>query len=116
MSVNPELTEYTIPTNVKIIGRDAFKNSKIKKIDILDGVTKIDICAFFNSAIESISSPNTGIMICITASDEVGLEEIDKITSEISSLASPEANIVFGMNFDETMGDNLKTVLIATKK
>lgn len=58
----------------------------------------------------------TGIMICITASDEVGLEEIDKITSEISSLASTEANIVFGMNFDESMGDDLKTVLIATKK
>lgn len=58
----------------------------------------------------------TGIMLCITASGEVGLEEIDKITSAISSVAAPEANIIFGMNFDETMDDKLKAVLIATKK
>lgn len=58
----------------------------------------------------------TGIMICITASGEVGLEEIDKITSAISDVASPDANVIFGMNFDETMEDKLKAVLIATKK
>ena len=58
----------------------------------------------------------TGIMICITASGEVGLEEIDKITSAISAVASPDANVIFGMNFDETMDDKLKAVLIATKK
>lgn len=54
-------------------------------------------------------------MICITASGEVGLEEIDKITSAISDVASPDANIIFGMNFDETMDDKLKAVLIDTK-
>ena len=59
LSVNPELTEYTIPTNVKIIGRDAFKNSKIKEIDIPNGVSKLDICAFAYSELERISLPDT---------------------------------------------------------
>ena len=59
LSVNPELTTYTIPSNVKIIGRDAFKNSKIKELDIPKGVTKLDICAFAYSKIERISLPDT---------------------------------------------------------
>ena len=59
LSVDPELTHYTIPPEVKIIGRDAFKNSKIKEIDIPRGVTKLDICAFFYSELERISLPDT---------------------------------------------------------
>jgi hypothetical protein len=59
LSVNPELTEYTIPSDVKIIGRDAFKNSKIKEIDIPTGVIKLDICAFSYSELERISLPDT---------------------------------------------------------
>lgn len=59
LSVNPELTEYAIPANVKIIGRDAFKNSKIKEIDIPNGVSKLDICAFAYSELERISLPDT---------------------------------------------------------
>ena len=58
----------------------------------------------------------TGIMICITASNGVGLDEIDRITSAIADVASPDANIIFGMDFDEEMGDDLKAMLIATHK
>lgn len=59
LSVNPDLTEYTIPSDVIIIGRDAFKNSKIKELDIPKGVTKLDICAFSYSELERISLPDT---------------------------------------------------------
>lgn len=59
LDVSPELTEYTIPIDVKVIGRDAFKNSKIKEIVIPEGVTKLDISAFSHSEIERISLPNT---------------------------------------------------------
>lgn len=59
LSVNPELTEYTIPPDVKVIGRDAFKNSKIKEIIIPEGVTRLDICAFSYSELERISLPET---------------------------------------------------------
>lgn len=59
LSVNPELLEYTIPANVKIIGRDAFKNSEIKEIDIPNGVAKLDICAFAYSGLRHIVLPDT---------------------------------------------------------
>ena len=57
--VHPELTEYTIASDIKVIGRDAFKNSKVKEIIVPDGVSKLDICAFAYSDIERISLPNT---------------------------------------------------------
>lgn len=75
-------------------------------------VDQIKTSALLGSSVEGA----TGIMICITASGEVALEEIDKITSAISADAAPDANVIFGMNFDETMNDKLKAVLIATKK
>ena len=75
-------------------------------------IEQIKTSALLGSSVEGA----TGIMICITASGEVSLEEIDKITSAISAVASPDANVIFGMNFDETMDDKLKAVLIATKK
>ena len=59
LRVHPELSEYIIPPEVKIIGRHAFNNSKIKEIDIPVGVTKLDICAFAYSDLERISLPDT---------------------------------------------------------
>ena len=59
LKADPDLTQYTIPPEVKIIGRDAFKNSKIKEIDIPEGVTKIDTSAFYYSELERISLPET---------------------------------------------------------
>lgn len=59
LKVDPDLIQYTIPPEAKIIGRDAFKNSKIKEIDIPHGITKIDTCAFAYSDLERISLPET---------------------------------------------------------
>lgn len=56
----------------------------------------------------------TGVLLCITASGDVGLDEIDRISSNVSNSANPNANIIFGMNFDESMENELKAVLIAT--
>lgn len=59
LRVHPDLTEFLIPSNIKVIGRDAFKNSNIKEIDVPKGVTKLDICAFSYSQVERISLPDT---------------------------------------------------------
>ena len=56
------------------------------------------------------------ILLCITAAEDAELDEIDKITSSLTNMASPEANVIFGMTLDETMGDAMKVVLIATAK
>ena len=59
LKVNPDLTAYTVPAEVKIIGRYAFKNSEIKEMAIPNGVSKLDICAFAYSALEEISLPDS---------------------------------------------------------
>ena len=59
LKVHPELTEYTIPSNIKIIGRNAFRQSMIRKIIIPEGVEEIEFYAFENSALEEITLPKT---------------------------------------------------------
>ena len=57
-----------------------------------------------------------GILLCITASGSIELEEIEKISLAVSAKAADDANIIFGMDFDETMEDEVKAVLLATHR
>lgn len=59
VEASPELTKYTIPSHVKIICRDAFRNSNLKSIDIPEGIEEIEICAFMDSALEYITLPSS---------------------------------------------------------
>ena len=56
------------------------------------------------------------ILLYITASGDVLLDEVEEIAWAIAAEASPEANIIMGMNFDEKMNDDIKVVLFATQK
>lgn len=55
-----ELTEYTIPFGVKVIGYSAFQNCKnLAKVTISDSVKTIGICAFFYcSSLSQITIPS----------------------------------------------------------
>ena len=55
-----ELTEYTIPFSVKVIGYSAFQNCKnLAKVTISDSVKTIGICAFFYcSSLSQITIPS----------------------------------------------------------
>lgn len=55
-----------------------------------------------------------GIIINITASPNIEFEEIDTATNRISQSVHPEANIIFGVAFDEKMDDEIKITVIAT--
>ena len=56
------------------------------------------------------------VLLYITASGDVLLDEIEEIAEAIRVEVHPDANIIMGMNFDETMHDDVKVVLFATKK
>lgn len=64
---------------------------------------------------KSIAGCNA-VLLYFTASGDVLLDEIEEIAEAIQVQADPEANIIMGMNFDETMNDDIKVVLFATKK
>ncbi|MDE5600364.1 MAG: cell division protein FtsZ, partial [Oscillospiraceae bacterium] len=55
-----------------------------------------------------------GLIINITAPPTIEFDEIDAATSHISQSVDPEANIIFGVAFDEKLDDELKITVIAT--
>lgn len=61
----------------------------------------------------SISGAN-GILINITASPDIGLEEVDIATDMIKREAAPDATIIFGVAFDSDFDDKIKVTVIAT--
>ena len=74
------------------------------------------------AAREAISSPlletsisgARGILVNITCSADLGLEEMDTATSMITSEASPDATIIWGAIIDETLEDEMRITVIAT--
>ncbi|HBL85397.1 MAG: cell division protein FtsZ [Clostridiales bacterium GWF2_38_85] len=55
-----------------------------------------------------------GIVVSITASPDVGLEEIDTAANMISNEAHPDATFIFGATFDNTLEDEMHITVIAT--
>lgn len=55
-----------------------------------------------------------GVLISITASPDVGLEDVDLASSMIASEANEEANVIWGVAFDEELEDEMKITIIAT--
>lgn len=54
------------------------------------------------------------VLLCITAPSRVGLEEIDNLSAAVRTIAHPEANIIFGIRLDDSLGDDLQAMVIAT--
>ncbi|MCD7797641.1 MAG: cell division protein FtsZ [Clostridiales bacterium] len=75
------------------------------------------------AAQQAISSPllNTsidgahGILINITASTDIGLEEIDAASSIVSAAVHPDCEIIWGATFDEELEDEMIITVIATR-
>ncbi|MDO4731154.1 MAG: cell division protein FtsZ [Clostridia bacterium] len=55
-----------------------------------------------------------GLIINITSSPDIGLEEIEIASQMITDQADEDANIIWGATFDETMDDEMSITVIAT--
>ena len=55
-----------------------------------------------------------GVLINVTGSMDIGLEEVETAANLVQEAANPEANIIFGATFDETLEDEIKVTVIAT--
>lgn len=55
-----------------------------------------------------------GVLVNITASVDVSLEEIYAASGLVEQNANPNANIIFGAALDETMEDEMRVTVIAT--
>ena len=75
------------------------------------------------AAKQAITSPllNTsiegarGVLLNITASTDIGLEEIDAASTIVTNAVHPDCEIIWGANFDEELEDEMIITVIATR-
>ena len=70
--------------------------------------------AVFSPLLESSISGAHGILINITVSPDVGLEEVNQASEMIAAEAHPDASIIWGVAFDPELDDEMKITIIAT--
>ena len=56
-----------------------------------------------------------GVLVNITGSLDIGLDDVEAAASLVQNAAHPDANIIFGASFDENMEDEIRVVVIATR-
>ena len=75
-----------------------------------------------NAAKAAISSPLLetsiagahGVIINITSSPDIGLEDVETAAGLITQSAHPDANIIWGTAFDENLSDEMRVTVVAT--
>jgi cell division protein FtsZ len=55
-----------------------------------------------------------GVLINVTGSMDIGLEEVEQAASLVQEAVSPDALTIFGATFDETLEDEIRVTVIAT--
>ncbi len=55
-----------------------------------------------------------GVLINITGSEDMGLEDVEAAANLVQEAAHPDANIIFGATFDDAMQDEIRVTVIAT--
>ena len=70
--------------------------------------------AIFSPLLESSISGARGILINITISPDVCLEEIHQASEMIAAEAHPDASIIWGVAFDSNLDDEMRITIIAT--
>ncbi|MBQ3403803.1 MAG: cell division protein FtsZ [Oscillospiraceae bacterium] len=56
-----------------------------------------------------------GVLLNVTGSMDMGFEDVEVAASLVQEAAHPDANIIFGATFDESMDDEIRVTVIATR-
>ena len=70
--------------------------------------------AISSPLLETTIKGATGVIISITASPDVGLQDVDIASAMISAEANPDANVIWGVAFDPELEDEMRITIIAT--
>ncbi len=79
-----------------------------------DKATEAAKLAISSPLLETSIQGARGILINITASPDIGLEEIDIASTIIEEEAHPDAQIIWGAAFDEKLEDTMSITVVAT--
>ena len=70
--------------------------------------------AISSPLLETTINGATGVIISISASANIGLEDVDLACEMIRNECSEDANIIFGVGFDQNLEDEMRITIIAT--
>ena len=79
-----------------------------------DKMTEAVLEAINSPLIETTINGAHGVIINIFAPADIGLGEVDDAVSVVTAAAHPEANIIFGVSFDDELSDEVRVTIIAT--
>ena len=55
-----------------------------------------------------------GVLINVTGSEDMGLEDVEAAANLVQEAAHPDSNIIFGATFDNSLDDEIRVTVIAT--
>ena len=70
--------------------------------------------AITSPLIETSMDNARGVIISITGSEDIGLEEVELASSIISEMAHPDATIIWGAQLDDSLEDTIRVTVVAT--
>ena len=70
--------------------------------------------AITSPLIETSMENAHGVIISITGSEDIGLEEVELAASIVKEMAHPDANITWGAQLDDTLEDTIRITVVAT--
>ena len=79
-----------------------------------DKATLAATAAISSPLLETNISGARGVLISITASQDVTLDDVDIASTMISEESHPDANIIWGTTLDPTLEDEMRITIIAT--
>ncbi len=86
-------------------------------VGVATGKDKAEIAAraaITSPLIETSMDNASGVIISITGSTDIGLEEVELASSIISEMAHPDATIIWGAQLDDTLDDAIRVTVVAT--
>ena len=70
--------------------------------------------AITSELIETSMDNARGVIISITGSDDIGLEEVELASSIIADKVHPDATIIWGAQLDDSLEDTIRVTVVAT--
>ena len=72
------------------------------------------MAAISSPLLETSIAGATGVLLCITASQDITLDDVNLASQLIREEAHPDANIIWGATFDPNLEDEMRITIIAT--
>ena len=79
-----------------------------------DKAEQAALAAVASPLLETSINGATGVLVNVTGSTELTLEDVETAAGIVQEAANPEANIIFGASWDESFEDEMRVTVIAT--